>query len=54
MEKALVAGATGYLGRYLVKELKVLGYWVRALARNSKKIEEVNNYLHSRGLEKAP
>ena len=33
MEKVLVAGATGYLGRYLVKELKKRNYWVRVLIR---------------------
>ncbi|MFC2017681.1 SDR family oxidoreductase [Chloroflexota bacterium] len=34
MEKVLVAGSTGYLGRFVVKEFKRQGYWVRALARN--------------------
>ena len=33
MEKILVAGATGYLGQYLVKELKKRNYWVRVLIR---------------------
>ncbi|HCH7935291.1 MULTISPECIES: SDR family oxidoreductase [Providencia] len=33
MKKVLVAGATGYLGQYLVAELKKQGYWVRALVR---------------------
>jgi len=33
MYKVLVAGATGYLGQYLVKELKKRGYWVRVLIR---------------------
>jgi uncharacterized protein YbjT (DUF2867 family) len=32
-KKVLVAGATGYLGRHLVRELKNQGYWVRALIR---------------------
>lgn len=32
-KKVLVAGATGYLGQYLVKELKMRGYWVRVLIR---------------------
>lgn len=31
--KVLVAGATGYLGQYLVKELKDRGFWVRVLIR---------------------
>jgi uncharacterized protein YbjT (DUF2867 family) len=34
--KVLVAGATGYLGRYIVKALKERGYWVRTLARDPK------------------
>lgn len=32
-KRVLVAGATGYLGQYLVKELKSRGYWVRVLIR---------------------
>jgi len=32
-KKVLVAGATGYLGQYLVKELKQKGFWVRVLIR---------------------
>lgn len=38
MNKVLVAGATGYLGRYLTKELKNQGYRVRGLARDAKKL----------------
>ncbi len=34
VKKVLVAGATGYLGKYLVKELKKRGFWVRVLIRN--------------------
>ncbi|MCP5108214.1 MAG: SDR family oxidoreductase [bacterium] len=41
MKKVLVAGATGYLGRYVVKELKKQGYWVRALARNPEKLTDL-------------
>lgn len=37
MKKVLVAGATGYLGRYAVQEFKNRGYWVRALVRNQDK-----------------
>jgi uncharacterized protein YbjT (DUF2867 family) len=33
MKKVLVAGATGYLGQHLVKELKKRGHWVRVLIR---------------------
>lgn len=32
-KRVLVAGATGYLGQYLVKELKKRGFWVRVLIR---------------------
>ncbi len=41
MKKVLVAGSTGYLGQYMLKELKKQGYWIRALARNPKKLEHV-------------
>jgi len=33
IKKVLVAGATGYLGQFLVKALKEQGYWVRVLIR---------------------
>lgn len=36
MQKVLVAGATGYLGRHLVSELKKQGFWVRALCKSTK------------------
>ena len=39
MKKILVAGATGYLGRYLLKELLSQGYETTALVRNTKKLE---------------
>ncbi|WP_010255286.1 SDR family oxidoreductase [Myroides injenensis] len=32
--RVLLAGATGYLGNYLLKELKREGYWVRVLIRS--------------------
>ena len=35
MKKVLVAGATGYLGRFVVKAFKSRGYWVRALGRSA-------------------
>ena len=38
-EKVLVAGATGYLGRYAVREFKRRGFWVRVLARNPEKLQ---------------
>ncbi len=45
MKHVLVAGATGYLGRYVVKELKKQGYWVRALARNAEKLEDLKEHI---------
>ena len=30
----VVAGATGYLGKYAVQAFKRRGYWVRALTRS--------------------
>ncbi|NTV17680.1 MAG: NmrA family NAD(P)-binding protein, partial [Chlorobiaceae bacterium] len=37
-QKVLVAGASGYLGRYVVKEFAERGYTVRALVRNTEKL----------------
>jgi uncharacterized protein YbjT (DUF2867 family) len=47
-KKVLVAGATGYLGQYLVKELKKRGFWVRALIRKEaqkSKFEDVDDFF---------
>jgi len=40
MKTVLIAGATGYLGRYTVKAFKGAGYRVRVLARNEKKLSQ--------------
>ncbi|MFC1493152.1 SDR family oxidoreductase [candidate division KSB1 bacterium] len=45
MKKVLVAGATGYLGRFVVQEFKKQDYHVRALARDASKIESVREYI---------
>lgn len=45
MKKVLVAGSTGYLGQYMVKELKKQGYWVRGLARNPNKLEHLREHI---------
>ncbi|NTU58460.1 MAG: SDR family oxidoreductase [Chlorobiaceae bacterium] len=45
MTKILVAGSTGYIGRYVVEELKGRGYWVRALVRNPDKIKTQGAHL---------
>ena len=45
MQKVLVAGDTGYLGRFVTRELKQRGYWVRVLARNPRKLEQIGPFL---------
>lgn len=42
-KKVLVAGATGYLGQYLVKELKSRGFWVRVLIRKETQKDKFKN-----------
>jgi len=44
-ERILIAGATGYLGQYLVTESKNRGYWVRALVRKPEKINHLSEYI---------
>ncbi|MCB0839177.1 MAG: SDR family oxidoreductase [Bacteroidetes bacterium] len=48
MKKILIAGATGYLGQHLVRELKQRGYWVRVLIRKEsqkKLFENVDEFF---------
>lgn len=45
MKKILIAGATGYVGRYLVQSAKKSGYYVRALVRNPNKLKETGSFL---------
>ena len=47
MRRVVVAGATGYLGRFVAKEFKLRGYWVRVLSRkkSAKKLREVGRFL---------
>ncbi|PKH52642.1 NAD(P)-dependent oxidoreductase [Tenacibaculum sp. Bg11-29] len=48
MKKVLVAGATGYLGQYVVKELKNRGFWVRVLIRKEtqkNKFQDVDDFF---------
>lgn len=40
MKKILLAGATGYLGRYIAKELLKKSFPVRVLARNPEKLKQ--------------
>ena len=41
MKKILVAGATRYLGKFVVKELRRRGHWIRALARDAARLKPV-------------
>ena len=45
MKKVLIAGATGYLGRYLIIETKKQGYWVKALARKANKLDDIKDSI---------
>jgi uncharacterized protein YbjT (DUF2867 family) len=38
--RVVVAGATGYLGKFVVKEFKRRGSWVRALTRSIEALEK--------------
>jgi len=48
MKKVLVAGASGYLGKFVVQEFKKQGYWIRALARDVSKLEKISEYIHEK------
>jgi uncharacterized protein YbjT (DUF2867 family) len=41
MQRVLVAGATGYLGGFVVKELANRGYWVRAVVRSMARADTI-------------
>jgi uncharacterized protein YbjT (DUF2867 family) len=45
MTRVLVAGATGYLGGFVARELKARGHFVRALARTPDKLAPVRDSL---------
>ncbi len=45
MKTVLIAGATGYLGRYLVEAFRAKGYRVRVLVRSTSKIQETGPAL---------
>jgi len=40
MNKILLAGATGYLGKYIAQELKQQDYYTKVLVRNPKKFDQ--------------
>ncbi len=46
MKKVLVAGGTGYLGRYLIKALNAQGHQVYGLARRREKLDDLNDCLY--------
>ena len=39
-KRVLVAGATGYVGKFVVQEFKRRGYWVRVLTRSIERLEK--------------
>jgi nucleoside-diphosphate-sugar epimerase len=45
MKTVLVAGATGYPGKFVTKAFTARSYWVRALGRNSAKLAPVKEYM---------
>jgi uncharacterized protein YbjT (DUF2867 family) len=45
LTRVLVAGGTGYLGGFVVREFKARGHFVRALARSPEKFERVQDSL---------
>ena len=45
MKRVLVAGATGYLGKFVARELKSRGHFVRALTRSMDKLAPLRDEL---------
>ena len=45
MKRVLVVGSTGYLGRFVVREMCRKGYRVRALARNPAKLDDLKDLI---------
>lgn len=45
MRRVLVAGTTGYLGAFVAREFKSRGFYVRALARSSKRLHVLEGSL---------
>ncbi len=45
MKRVLVAGATGYLGGFVVREFKARGHFVRALARSPEKLAPLQDSI---------
>jgi uncharacterized protein YbjT (DUF2867 family) len=45
IKRVLVAGATGYLGRFVAREFKSRGFFVRAMARSPEKLDPIRDSL---------
>ncbi|ASK64174.1 hypothetical protein CFK37_19485 [Virgibacillus phasianinus] len=45
MKRVLIAGATGYLGRYVVTSLKDQGFYTKALVRDPDKLNQPGKFL---------
>jgi uncharacterized protein YbjT (DUF2867 family) len=45
MKRVLVAGASGYLGGYVLEEFKKQGYWIRSLTRSADKLEKSRKFI---------
>jgi uncharacterized protein YbjT (DUF2867 family) len=43
-KRVLIAGATGYLGKYAVQAFKARGYWVRVLTRSKERLFEAGPF----------
>ena len=43
-KRVLIAGATGYLGKYAVQAFKARGYWVRVLTRSRERLFEAGPF----------
>src|SRR5579885_3064042 len=43
--RVLVAGASGYLGRFIAEELKARGHWIRVLVRDADALKVPGRYL---------
>ncbi len=45
MKKILVAGASGHLGRYVIKGLDERGHWIRALVRDAAPVRSIEHAI---------
>lgn len=46
MKRLLVTGATGHLGRAVIRELHNRGYWIRALVRDTGKLQDTRAVIN--------